>query len=845
LAQVLTLHPIVFFCCSCPSCHLGSRLDPVFWPFLPWPGISSLSVMMEAAMPRSAVDTKMQVPAAVNGDRFAELLHRIAVEHEQQVTSLREQNTELRDRLAQLCLGGDHQAAPLSALPPAGQVGRPSVTSRVRFEEGRVLDEDKLPDGKPKVSTTSLSSSVILTHGKEQGLAPDNIPSARGKHSTLSGMSTVTREPGFEQSTYDERDLSLTMRSYEDQSPVGSHPHVNAVVAAKSAAKTLTSVGSMDASPSSAQTMELHEIWAERRGSIRALVEPKEPEGAARPAARFQRAMLAKDKSAAVRATAAMLWPGIMMHPNAPQRILWDVLGMVLVSYDVVVIPLNAFGPPESGFVDAMTWVTASFWSADILASFVTGFHSDGMVVMNAGEIARHYSRTWLPFDVLLCLVDWALLIARVVETTVAQGDSSVGYARVAARAARFLRVLRLLRLVKLQGVLNEAMERIQSEFWVIMVGVIRLVVFILVLNHMIACVWYWMGTWSLEAYDDSWVKAHDIEDESLQHRYSMALHWSLTQFTPASMEVFPRNEGERFFTILVLLFAMVTFSSFISSITQAMTRLRSLNRDWNEQQAALRRYLCENRVSSELMGRIWGCLDQVMNRSKQRTHEADVAILKLLPWNLRVDLQTEVYEPILGVHPCFGHLMDTYPERLYRVYQQGLQEVSLSSGHELFHTGGKADRMYFIVSGILTYNREIVEHSRQQLSSQDWVSEAALWVKWQHCGQLLSASHCELIALHVGKVADEVVDCGQAAEYAKLFCEYLNSSRQHLTDVICDITALEEMVARAFGLQQGSYHSHSSRRSRETRHTVMDQIGLWSGWSQGRRRKRQFNTPK
>ena len=39
-------------------------------------------------------------------------------------------------------------------------------------------------------------------------------------------------------------------------------------------------------------------------------------------------------------------------------------------------------------------------------------------------------------------------------------------------------------------------------------------------------------------------------ESKNLWYKYSTALHWSLTQFTPASMEVMPQNEYERFFTV-------------------------------------------------------------------------------------------------------------------------------------------------------------------------------------------------------------------------------------------------------------------------------------------------------
>ena len=50
------------------------------------------------------------------------------------------------------------------------------------------------------------------------------------------------------------------------------------------------------------------------------------------------------------------------------------------------------------------------------------------------------------------------------------------------------------------------------------------------------------------------------------------------SRFTPASMEVVPANEYERFFTVCMILCGMLIFSSFVSAITSAMNQLRNLN---------------------------------------------------------------------------------------------------------------------------------------------------------------------------------------------------------------------------------------------------------------------------
>lgn len=53
--------------------------------------------------------------------------------------------------------------------------------------------------------------------------------------------------------------------------------------------------------------------------------------------------------------------------------------------------------------------------------------------------------------------------------------------------------------------------------------------------NHFIACGWYAVGT--IDFDQGSWTDALR-STPSLGYQYTTSLHWSLTQFTPASMEV-------------------------------------------------------------------------------------------------------------------------------------------------------------------------------------------------------------------------------------------------------------------------------------------------------------------
>merc|ERR1712226_371888 len=104
--------------------------------------------------------------------------------------------------------------------------------------------------------------------------------------------------------------------------------------------------------------------------------------------------------------------------------------------------------------------------------------------------------------------------------------------------------------------------DLIESEYTFIMLNLAKLLVSVLVLNHVVACVWFLIGRLALESNLRNWISVGNVNGTDLSYRYSTSLHWSLTQFTPASMDVSARNVYERAYSIIVLFFAMVVFSS-------------------------------------------------------------------------------------------------------------------------------------------------------------------------------------------------------------------------------------------------------------------------------------------
>merc|ERR1712050_535388 len=103
---------------------------------------------------------------------------------------------------------------------------------------------------------------------------------------------------------------------------------------------------------------------------------------------------------------------------------------------------------------------------------------------------------------------------------------------------------------------------------------------------------------------------------------YVLSLHWSLTQFTPATTDIAPANSLERLFACLIVLFAMVTFSSFISNVTNTVNQLKVLNARKLNEEGLIRKFLQQRRISTDVGGRIQQFFQMNFNQRHGRVQE-------------------------------------------------------------------------------------------------------------------------------------------------------------------------------------------------------------------------------
>jgi len=426
-----------------------------------------------------------------------------------------------------------------------------------------------------------------------------------------------------------------------------------------------------------------------------------------------------------------------VFHPVSKRRLAWMLLGSCMLGYDVVVTPMQLSGLlPE---FRAMQFVVLAFWCADIFVNFITGYYKDYRVELSPGMTARHYFKTWF-------LVDFSIVMFDFLSVAVGEMEDSNGVVRLirGSRLPRLLRLFRLLRLLRVRSLIeigNWIAGCLDSERHVVLFRVFTLIVGILVLNHFIACLWYLVGTEG----ELTWLTHQDMDTA---HAYAAALHWSLTQFTPATQNLAPISFNERIVASAVVLIALITFSTFLGKMTSAMTQLLKLNAQRYSHESKLRRFFSENDVPENLAQPVWRLFrqQQRVDARQQRIGLSEICDLVSMPRDLLVQLSAQVFEQCIFELPIL-RLAFRFRPGLVRGVCSKLKEHTAAPGHTVFASGVFATSAVCVTSGQMRYERRRCK-TAHVVERTAWVAEAALWGSWKHLGSLIANSAARWVGL-------------------------------------------------------------------------------------------------
>lgn len=475
-----------------------------------------------------------------------------------------------------------------------------------------------------------------------------------------------------------------------------------------------------------------------------------------------------------------------LIEPGSNLRIFWDLLCTMFLIYDILMIPALAFDPERDTFMVTMEWLTLVFWSSDMIMSCITGVVVKGVTHMEAWFILKVYLRTWFILDIIVVVPDWIFTIMELTDGEESGGAADSGKL---LRALRFFRTIRLLRLAKLQRIIMLLRDRIESESTFIVVMIAKYLSMLLMLSHLLAALFWVIGTLSKNGGDPNWIETQDFGEKQVFYKYLTSLHWALCMFTPGSMSVQPQNVPERLMAITILVCGLVVFTAFISSVTASIAQLRALQGDKGKTLWMLRRFLRQHGISQGLSFRVLRYAENALYAAKDRKlamHQ--VSAFNHLTDQLRTEVTFEAVYSCLSVHPVFEQMVRTTNVTMFRLVGTALSQRPLAKDDVLFTYGQQASHMHLVVSGEVGYIKRIND-AESAAVTDDWLCEPILWVPWGHVGAAHALMSSELVSVTSATFIEvmklDVPTMSFLVSYAQKFAEHLSIiPKSELSDV-------------------------------------------------------------
>jgi len=468
-----------------------------------------------------------------------------------------------------------------------------------------------------------------------------------------------------------------------------------------------------------------------------------------------------------------MRW--LVLNPGSSYNVLWNLGGILLIALDVVMMPMQFFQPERDLFTDICQWMGLIFWTQDVAINFCVGYYSRGDLIMDPLLIAKHYMGSRFLLDLVIVGSDWLTFFMHRGK----EGSDGLGRLGKSLRILRFTRMLKLLRLRKMSQFLVHIQDHIFSETASLQYGIFKITVFLLVLNHLTACCWYGIGAID-SAGEQSWVRQLGVESWPVWGRYFVALHWAIGQMGVGTIVAAPQNGGEYAFAVFIIMLALCTSTTLVSTVTNLMANLHQIRNYKSDQLRLVRRFCHEHSISKDLSLKILSFLNYAHARRRCTIEEADIPILNLLSKPLFNELQYERFAAVQD-HDFFQSLITMGMEgrglaAMHAIASNGIFPGTLAPNDVMFSRGDVAKAVYLIEEGLLKYDRF---SGVQTVVPSQWVGEAVLWCVWVHMGRLQAKQECGLLTLDVAVVAQILssrLDTWEVAKaYAADFVSMLN----------------------------------------------------------------------
>lgn len=389
----------------------------------------------------------------------------------------------------------------------------------------------------------------------------------------------------------------------------------------------------------------------------------------------------------------------IILPENNYKRV-WDIVIAVVIIYSSIVLPYKiAFSDEDSEADIVIDTIITILLSIDIVLNFFSAYvDNDDNVIKNRKKIIKTYLKTWFIIDFVSILP-----ISYFFDSTDSTSSVKINTLARLGRIPKLYRLIRLSKLVRMAKILKRGNVNRITKFFLdklkVNANIERLIYFILaflLLNHISACIWYFMARLD-DLSPDSWVMRLGYIDASDAEIYIVSFYWTLTTVTTVGYgDINAGTTLERIYNLFIMSFGVLMYSFAIGSLSSIVSTLDNKTADMNQKLQILSSIKKEFNLDQEIYDKV----RKVIKYDLSRNQKDKMNFLQELPNKLRIELSQIMHDSVIQKMYFFNK----QPSDFIAYVAPLLKPVKFSQNDFLYKTNDMMDEMYFVSKGTISF---------------------------------------------------------------------------------------------------------------------------------------------
>lgn len=384
----------------------------------------------------------------------------------------------------------------------------------------------------------------------------------------------------------------------------------------------------------------------------------------------------------------------------------------------------------------------------DIVVTFNSGYYKKGVKILDRRWITFNYLKSWFLIDVLA-----SFPYNYTVELILTDDpNSSVSSLAIAPRLLRmikivkFLRILRLLRVLKLKRVLYKLEEYLVTDFLFAVMDGIKLLSILLLINHIMACIFYFIGTYEDEYNPDNWVNSLGLMQLSKMERYLVCFYFAFTTISGVGYgDIRPYTNIERVYCMGCMVIATGTSAYLIGALNTIFNRSSMLSKEMKLKSLHINQFLLHHDIPNSLRARILSYLDFLIeHKRKHKLNENQV--LELLNETLREQVIANLNGRILNDCKLFDQFDMMFISEIIFILERKLFVMN----DTIFEENEQGSKMFFIAKGTVILLHLKTHTYIKQLGENSSFGQAAFFSSKPRCCTVRTNSFAEMLVLNL-----------------------------------------------------------------------------------------------